>query len=67
MLKRIGVGYFEIAENGLEAVEKESATEFDLILMDMQVREKLFFVLLPFFLLRSLCVLPKNNKFLCSY
>ena len=49
MLKRIGVGYFEVANNGQEAVEKEYATKFDLVLMDMQVR-KYFFGLLCLFL-----------------
>lgn len=39
MLKRIGVDHFQIANNGLEAVKKESAIEFDLVLMDIQVRK----------------------------
>jgi hypothetical protein len=44
MLKRLGVGRFEIANNGLEAVDMESKTEYDVILMDMEVSQDNLFL-----------------------
>ena len=37
MLKRLGAGTTDTAENGLEAVEKATATHYDLVLMDIQM------------------------------
>ena len=59
MMKRLGVGHYEIANNGKEAVEKESATEFDLILMDMQASVCIHFLSCPS---SDTETRPKTNK-----
>ena len=40
LLERFGIGFFEIAENGVDVVKRASEASWDVILMDCQMPEK---------------------------
>lgn len=44
ILERLGIKEIEIVDNGKKAVDREAETEFDVVLMDMQVSTKTMYV-----------------------
>jgi hypothetical protein len=47
MLQRLGLETIDLVDNGEKAVEKEASNEYDIVLMDMQVRSNLLAMYSP--------------------